>query len=124
LRGHFVGASDPARSVAFLRGLLHTARDAAWQQPQLLGELDALLAGWPEAEFVAVLPELRLAFAAMTPKETDRIAEAVAGMHGTTTLGALVNYDVGERQLAANLALSGIVMGVLEADGLGSWVKP
>jgi hypothetical protein len=83
-----------------------------------------LLEGWPETEFVALLPELRLAFAAMTPKETDRIAEAVARLHGAQTLGSLVNYDVGERQLAANLALSGTVREVLEADGLGDWSRP
>ena len=60
--------------MAFLRGLLQTAREAAWQQPALLGVLDKLLREWDEEAFVASLPELRLAFAEMTPKETDRIA--------------------------------------------------
>jgi hypothetical protein len=121
LQGHFIGVDDPGKSVAFLRGLLHTARDAAWQQPELLSTLDQLLKGWEEPDFIAVLPELRLAFAAMTPKETDRIAEAVAALHGGRSLGPLVNYDVGEQQLAANLALSRTLLAVLEADGLGAW---
>jgi hypothetical protein len=121
LQGHFIGASDPKESVAFLRGLLHSARDAAWQLPELLRALDELLEGWPGEQFVALLPELRLAFAAMTPKETDRIAEAVAQLHGAESLGPLVNYDVGEQQLAANLALSRTLQEVLDADGLGGW---
>ena len=124
LQGHFIGITDPQRSVGFLRGLLHSARDAAWQQPELLASLDALLAGWDEAQFVGVLPELRLAFAAMTPKETDRIAQAVAALHGEKSLGSLVNYDVGEGQLRANLALSQTLSEVLDADGLAGWASP
>ena len=121
LQGQFVGAREPGKAVAFLRGLLHTARDAAWQQPLLLHALNELLAQWNEPVFVAVLPELRLAFAAMTPKETDRIAESVAGLHGEKNLGSLVNYDVGEQQLTANLALSRTLLDVLGADGLADW---
>jgi hypothetical protein len=122
LQGHFIGITDAQKSVGFLRGLLYSARDAAWQQPDLLTALDALLAGWDEAQFIEVLPELRLAFAAMTPKETDRIAEAIAALYGEKSLGPLVNYDVGEAQLRANLALSQVLTEVLEADGL-SWSR-
>lgn len=121
LTGHFIGAREPRLAVAFLRGLLHSARDAAWQQPELLSSLDRLLSTWSDEDFVEVLPEMRLAFAALTPRETDRVGEAVAGLHGEQTLGQLVNYDVGETQLAANLALSGSVLAVLEADGLRDW---
>lgn len=123
LRGHFVGAGDPRKSVAFLRGLLHSARDAAWQLPELLETLDGLLREWQEEQFVALLPELRLAFSTMTPKETDRIADAVAHLHGVDTLGSLVNYDAGEEQLAANLAVSRTLQQIVAADGLGGWVK-
>ena len=59
----------------------------------------------------------------MTPKETDRIAEAVAALHGEKSLGTLVNYDVGETQLRANLALSRVLTEVLDADGL-PWSRP
>ncbi|HEY6126170.1 MAG TPA: DUF5682 family protein, partial [Steroidobacteraceae bacterium] len=124
MQGHFIGITDAQRSVGFLRGLLHAARDAAWQQPELLTSLDTLLSGWDEAQFIAVLPDLRLAFAAMTPKETDRVAEAVAALHGEKTIGPLMNYDVGEGQLRANLALSGTLLEVLEGDGLAAWGKP
>lgn len=121
LTGQFTGASEPPRAVAFLRGLLRAAREAAWQQPELLQALDAMLAGWDEATFIDVLPELRMAFADLTPRETDRVGEAVASLHGAAHLGNLVNYDVGEAQLKANLALSQTLLAVLEADGLRGW---
>jgi hypothetical protein len=121
MSGHFTGASEPGRAVAFLRGVLRAARETAWQQPQLLQALDALLVGWDEATFIGVLPELRLAFAELTPRETDRVAEAVARLHGAGHLGSLVNDDVGAGQLNAHLSLSRALLAVLDADGLGSW---
>ena len=122
VEGHLSGLSQPKEAVAFLRGLLQTAREAAWQQPALLKALNGLLGRWEEAGFVAALPELRLAFAGMTPKETGRIAEAVAQLHGAQDLGPLVRHDLSEAQLRANLVLSQTLREVLNADGLGSWV--
>jgi hypothetical protein len=123
IKGQFIGAREPQRAVGFLRGLLHAAREAAWQLPELLEALDALLASWEEATFIEVLPDMRLAFAELTPRETDRVGEAVAALHGEKHLGALVNYDVSAAQLTANLNLSQTLLAVLEADGLSSWVR-
>jgi hypothetical protein len=103
--------------------LLQSAREVAWQQPALLGVLDALVRQWSEADFVASLPELRLAFAAMTPKETDRIAEAVAQLHGAEDLGPLVHRDLDEADVQANLAAARALADVLAADGLSDWVN-
>jgi hypothetical protein len=122
VEGHLNGLGEPREAVAFLRGLLQTAREAAWQQPEVLKVLDRLLHQWDEEAFVAVLPELRLAFAAMTPKETDRIAEAVARMHGLTDLGPLVRHDLSEADLQVHLALSRAVEEVLAEDGLAEWL--
>ena len=82
VQGHLSGTVPAAEAVAFLGGLLLTAREAAWQNPQLLAVLDARLKAWDEETFVQHLPELRLAFATMTPVETDRIASSVARLHG------------------------------------------
>lgn len=120
LRGHLQGLSQPREAVSFLRGLMQTAREAAWQQPALLEVLDRLLSEWDEQAFVSNLPELRLAFAEMTPRETDRIAEAVAGLHGAKDLGTLVRHDLAEEALQRNLALSGAVESVLAEDGLAA----
>jgi hypothetical protein len=113
--------SQAREAVAFLRGLMQTAREAAWQQPTLLGVLDGLLSNWDEASFIATLPELRLAFAEMTPKETDRIAEAVAQLHGAGDLGRLVRHDISDTEVQAHLALSQTLRDVLAADGLSGF---
>jgi hypothetical protein len=88
-----------------------------------LNVLDRLFREWDEEAFVAALPELRLAFAEMTPKETDRIAQAVARLHGASSLGSLVRYDLTESDVEANLAISAAVREVLVEDGLGGWLS-
>jgi hypothetical protein len=83
--------------------------------------LDRLLRTWGDSEFVAVLPELRLAFASMTPTETDRIAQQVAGLYGAS-LGPLVTYELDAAEVQSNLARSAQLEALLIADGLGGWV--
>lgn len=122
LNGHLNGLSQPPEAVSFLRGLLQTAREAAWQQPELIGVLDRLFSGWDEAAFVAILPELRLAFAEMTPKETDRIAEAVTTLHGGVALGSLTSHTLSADDVQANLLLSQRLTELLQADGLQGWL--
>lgn len=122
LDGHFRGMLTPAEAVAFLRGLLTTAREVAWQHPALMAVLDGLVRDWSEQDFVANLPELRLAFSGMTPKETDRIAEAVAGLHGAADLGPLVHRDLDPQGVQQHLAVARELAGVLADDGLADWV--
>jgi hypothetical protein len=122
LDGHFRGLLKPPEAVAFLRGLLMTAREVAWQQPTLLHVLDSLVREWNQDDFVASLPELRLAFADMTPKETDRIAEAVAKLHGSDDLGPLVHREFDEQAVQQHLAASSALAEVLAADGLADWL--
>jgi len=120
--GH-LGSSIPAHdAVAFIQGLLTTAREAAWQASGLVEELDRRLTGWAEPTFLRVLPSLRLAFADLTPRETDRVAEIVAALHGGERPDVGVRHDVGEQEMAANLALSQLVAEALERDGLGAWI--
>jgi hypothetical protein len=121
LDGHLRGTGKVTDAVAFLRGLLTTARELAWQEPAVLRILDELFGQWTEVEFVASLPELRLAFAAMTPKETDRVARAVSTRHAGEDLGKLVRHDVDAAALHRNVAASGTLREVLAADGLAPW---
>lgn len=123
LRGHLQGMAHPRDAVAYLRGLTRTAREVAWQQAALLQVLDGLLAQWDEAAFVSVLPELRLAFADMTPTETDRIAQAVCGLHEVGDMGSLVHRELSEAQVKANLTLSQVLREVLAGDGLDDWLR-
>jgi hypothetical protein len=118
VQGHLGGSAPATARTGFLRGLLATARETAWRLPGLLAALDALLAGWDEAEFLRSLPELRLAFSALTPREIDRVGAAVSGLLGGRELGELVHRDLAPTDLAANLRLSREVEALLARDGL------
>ena len=66
------------------------------------------------------LPELRLAFADLTPKETDRVA-ALVGREQGEELGELFVFDVGEQEVQSNLRISQRVRGLLARDRLEAW---
>jgi hypothetical protein len=121
LDGHLNGLITAHEAISFLRGLLYLAREVAWQQPALLDGLDKLLKRWDDEAFLTLLPELRLVFAGMTPKETDRIAQAVAQLYGKNDLGCLIHYDLSAAEVQSNLELSCILVKLLIADGLHDW---
>ncbi|MFG1818940.1 DUF5682 family protein [Kribbella sp. NPDC049174] len=120
--GHLAGGVSPAAGVAFLSGLLMTAREAAWQEQRLLVELDRRLTGWDQETFVQHLPELRLAFAELTPSETDRVATVVAAMKGLAELGTLLVTTADAGEVQQRLLLSEQVRALLERDGLAGWL--
>jgi hypothetical protein len=119
--GHLVGIPDSERRVGFLRGLLKTCREVAWQNLPLIHALDEILAGWEESDFISALPSLRLAFADLTPRETDKVAALVASLHGRTQLGGLVQMPLTEGQLELNRRVTALVLESLEKDGLSLW---
>jgi hypothetical protein len=120
--GHLASSIPAHDAVAFIQGLLATAREAVWQSSGLVEELDRRLTGWAEPAFLRALPDLRLAFADLTPRETDRVAEIVAALHGGLRPDLRVRHDVDEQTVTANLALSQLVAEALERDGLGAWI--
>ena len=121
VQGHLSGTVPAGEAVAFLGGLLLTAREAAWQNPQLVARLDARLKAWDEDTFLEHLPDLRLAFATMTPVETDRVASSVAGLHGLEELGPLLIRDADEDDVHRHLELSARIAELLAGDGLAEW---
>ncbi len=122
LQGHLRAMALPHEAADFLRGLFHTAREVAWQQEGVLQIMDRLLAEWDDDVFIANLPELRLAFAEMTPKETGRIAESVARLHGQDHLGRLAHRDLSAAEVQAHLVLSRSMQDILGKDGLQGWM--
>jgi hypothetical protein len=120
--GHLASSIPAKDAVAFIQGLFATAREAVWQASGLVEELDGRLTGWDEPVFLRALPDLRLAFADLTPRETDRVAEIVAALHGGVRPDVGVRHDIDEQTVAANLALSQMIADVLERDGLGAWI--
>src|SRR5262249_37655199 len=86
-------AADQRRGAGFVAGLLAPAREVAWQVAGVVNALDTRFGGWDDESFLGVLPELRLAFADLTPREIARVADAVAGLHGGELTG-LVRHDL------------------------------
>ncbi|PJI93510.1 DUF5682 family protein [Luteimicrobium subarcticum] len=120
--GHLAGTVPAADAVAFVRGLLLTARESAWQASGLVDALDDRLTAWERATFHAALPELRLAFAALTPRETDRVADLVAARHGGERPDVSVRHDVDAATLDDHARVAEAVEAVLARDFLGAWL--
>jgi hypothetical protein len=111
-------ARDARRSCGILRGLLAAAREIAWQVTEVIRALDAQFQSWDEKTFLEALPELRLAFTDLTPREIARVADHVAGMHGEKSLGELVHADLQEGEVRFALEVTRLVRESLQADGL------
>ena len=123
LRGHLLSAKAGGHEgAAFLRGLLHTARSVLWLVPDVLSDLHEVLRDWEEDRFVSVLPELRLAFADLTPRECDQVARCVAELTGdaeaaaSLTAGELEGFN--ERDLLRGLAVNRHLVDLLRQDSL------
>jgi hypothetical protein len=88
-----------------------------------LARFDRQLKTWPEDDYLSVLPELRLAFADLTPRETDRVAAIVAKLYGKTDLGNLDYSTLSPEDLALGLQLNQQLCKSLELDGLLPWLN-
>jgi hypothetical protein len=120
--GHLDSSIPAEDAVGFVRGLFATARETVWQASRLVEELDGRLSGWDEPTFLRTLPDLRLAFADLTPRETDRVAELVAVLHGGVRPDVGVRRDVDEQTMSDHATLSQRIVEVLQRDGLAAWV--
>nr|WP_296480164.1 DUF5682 family protein [uncultured Acetatifactor sp.] len=82
-RGYLSGTKEQLIHTAqFFKGLFFTARDLVFIGDTFIRMLDDFYGRVTEEEFMELLPELRMAFTYFTPRETDKIAAAAAGLHG------------------------------------------
>ena len=82
-RGYLSGTKEQLIHTAqFFKGLFFTARDLVFIGDTFIQMLDEFYGRVTEEEFMELLPELRMAFTYFTPRETDKIAAAAAGLHG------------------------------------------
>ncbi|WP_341281013.1 DUF5682 family protein [Paenibacillus sp. FSL H8-0537] len=104
-RSYVRGTPDQAKQTAkYLQGMFAIARDAFLYDDQLLGELNYLIEELPPDDFIAMVPELRLAFTYFTPMETSLIAERVAALHQAEP-GELERPPIDEQTLVQAKAL-------------------
>ena len=110
-----------AIGAEFLGGLLGTCREASWSLKGVLESIDRRLDGWGEEDFLRALPELRLAFADLTPRETDRVAQGVAALHGRQSFVAPYTPHVSEADVLLGAGVDRLMRESLERDGLKEW---
>ena len=83
MQGYLKGTSVMKKQGAlYLKGLFETARDIALTDKNFLAMTDGLLSDMEYADFMEILPSLRLAFSYFTPFEIQEIAKEAALLHG------------------------------------------
>jgi hypothetical protein len=119
LRGELAsGYVEAAERLAFLGGIIAIARELLWSLPVIVTVLNDLIASASEDDFVELLPHLRLALMPLDPRETDRLAEAVAGRIGANSDGLARLVAIPEDELIANLKLDQELQAILLRDGM------
>lgn len=115
MRGGYV---DPSDRLAFLGGIIAIARELLWVTPAIIDAINDVVGHAEQADFLALLPHLRLALMPLDPREIDRLAEEVAIRIGAQPgdLAALV--AISEAEMTANLALDRDLATLLEQDGM------
>jgi len=125
LNGAFAGAGqDEQDRIGVLIGMLLAAPHVLWRTPDVMDTVDAFLGALEEDAFMALLPHLRLAFAALNPREIDQVAEKLAQLHGGhASAFAAVHHTLTPRDLDRGLALDRQIRATVERDGLGAWLR-
>jgi hypothetical protein len=119
LRGHLFSVRDNgAEGPRFLRGLMRTTRSALWQVPDVLRSLHELLSEWEEEHFIRQLPNLRLAFADLTPRECDQVAREVATQAGVASLKPVEATKFTSADMLQGAEVNRRVLEGLRRDGL------
>lgn len=102
----YVDGSDDTKwqAVSFLKGFFMTAKDIVFVDDRLLILLDEIIRSTDGEQFVALLPDLRLAFTSFLPFETDRIAERVASLYGASLSSILYEAVLNQEELEDAIA--------------------
>lgn len=118
----FGPGADSEGAVRYLNGLLQAAPELILRVDELAQRLNSLVAHWDEETFVRHLPDLRLAFTRLKPRETGRLADSLAELNGIA--GAALDsahHELDGHDLLAGAALQLALKRSLERDGLLAW---
>jgi hypothetical protein len=119
LNGHLLSpAGGGSEGPKFLRGLLRTARYSLWQVQEIIGGVHGVLRQWDEDLFIRQLPQLRLAFADLTPRECNQVAAAVADLTKSGRFHLVNRTDYSSADMLRGVELNRRVVEALQRDGL------
>ncbi|OWJ64638.1 DUF5682 family protein [Inquilinus limosus] len=120
LRGVHV---EDGKAASVLTGCLAVAPRLIVHSAELLAATDDFFAQVGQDDFVAALPELRLAFGELTPGEIDRVASWAATRHGLAA-EQLLDGTIPPEELAENMAVAIRMAEAWREDGLADWLEP
>jgi hypothetical protein len=115
----------PGEAVRTLSGVMVLAPQLFINDSSVIAAVDDLFGTVDDQGFLALLPQLRMAFAELSPHETDRVAAVVAAAHGAGEDDiALLRQVPDARVLSDHLALSERLRSQWLQDGLAAWLEP
>ena len=114
----------PGDAVRTLSGVMALAPQLFVNDSSVIAAIDGLFGAVDDQGFLALLPQLRMAFAELSPHETDRVAAVVAAAHGAGEDDIAILQQVPDaRVLSENLALSERLRSQWLQDGLAAWLE-
>ena len=115
----------PGDAIRTLSGVMALAPQLFVNDSSVIVAIDNLFGAVDDQGFLALLPQLRMAFAELSPHETDKVAAIVAAAHGAGEDDlALLQQVPDARVLTDHLALSERLRSQWQADGLAAWLEP
>ena len=115
----------PGEAIRTLSGVMALAPQLFINDSSVIAAIDDLFGSVDDQGFLALLPQLRMAFAELSPHETDRVAEIVAAAHGAGEDDIAILQQVPDaRVLSDHLALSEKLRSQWLQDGLAAWLEP
>jgi hypothetical protein len=86
--------------------------------PEAIQSIHEVLRDWDEEHFVRQLPNLRLAFAGLTPRECDQVAQLVAAEGGAAGLTPISSREYSSADMIRGADVNRRVMESLTRDRL------
>jgi hypothetical protein len=115
----------PGDAVRTLSGVMALAPQLFVNDSSVIAAIDGLFGTMDDPGFLALLPQLRMAFADLSPHETDRVAAIVAATHGVGEDDIAILQQVPDaRVLSDHLALGEKLRNQWLQDGLAAWLEP
>src|SRR6266851_5410789 len=109
----------PGEAIRTLSGVMTLAPQLFINDSSVIAAIDGLFGTVDDQGFLALLPQLRMAFAELSPHETDRVAAIVAAAHGAGEDDIAILQQVPDaRVLSDHLALSERLRSQWLQDGL------
>ena len=114
----------PGEAIRTLSGVMALAPQLFISDSSVIAAIDGLFGAVDDQGFLTLLPQLRMAFAELSPQETDRVAAVVAAAHGAGEDDIAALQQVPDaRVLSEHLALGERLRNQWLQDGLAAWLE-